>query len=59
MQTLRGRGRWIFEFEDSLVYRASSRTSRGTQKTLFQKQKQTNERERERGGGGMEMERES
>jgi hypothetical protein len=28
---LGGRGRWIFEFEVSLVYRVSSRTARATQ----------------------------
>jgi hypothetical protein len=28
----RGRGRWISEFEDSLVYRVSSRTARATQR---------------------------
>ena len=27
-----GRGRWIFEFEASLVYRVSSRTARATQR---------------------------
>jgi hypothetical protein len=29
---LGGRGRWISEFEDSLVYRVSSRTARATQR---------------------------
>jgi hypothetical protein len=29
---LGGRGRWIFEFEVSLVYRVSSRTARATQR---------------------------
>jgi hypothetical protein len=29
---LGGRGRWIFEFETSLVYRVSSRTARTTQR---------------------------
>lgn len=29
---LRGRDRWISEFEDSLLYRASSRTSIATQR---------------------------
>jgi hypothetical protein len=31
-QNLGGRGRWIFEFEASLVYRVSSRTARATQR---------------------------
>jgi hypothetical protein len=29
---LGGRGRWISEFQDSLVYRVSSRTARATQR---------------------------
>ena len=28
----RGRGRWISEFEASLIYRVSSRTARATQR---------------------------
>jgi hypothetical protein len=32
-----GRGRWISEFEASLVYRVSSRTARLHRETLFQK----------------------
>jgi hypothetical protein len=31
-QHLRGRGRWISEFETSLVYRVSSRITRVTQR---------------------------
>jgi hypothetical protein len=31
---LGGRGRWISEFEASLVYRVSSRTARATQRNL-------------------------
>jgi hypothetical protein len=31
---LGGRGRWISEFEASLVYRMSSRTARATQRNL-------------------------
>jgi hypothetical protein len=39
---LGGRGRQISEFEDSLVYRVSSRTARATQRNPVQKQnKQT------------------
>jgi hypothetical protein len=48
---LGGRGRWISEFEASLVYRVSSRTARVTQRnpeTLSQKAKKEKERERER-----------
>jgi hypothetical protein len=41
---LGGRGRWISEFEASLVYRVSSRTARATQKNPVSKNKtkQTN-----------------
>jgi hypothetical protein len=31
------RGRWIFEFEDSLVYRVSSRIARSTQRNPVSK----------------------
>jgi hypothetical protein len=41
--TYRGRGRWIFEFKASLVYRASSRTARGTQRNPVSKN-QTNKK---------------
>jgi hypothetical protein len=38
---LEGRGRWIYEFEASLVYRVSSRTDRATQRNhVSKKQKQ-------------------
>jgi hypothetical protein len=37
--TLRGRGRWISEFEASLVCRMSSRTARATQEKLVSKNK--------------------
>jgi uncharacterized protein (DUF2252 family) len=38
---LGGRGRWISEFEASLVYRVSSRTARATQRNpVSKKQKQ-------------------
>jgi hypothetical protein len=36
---LGGRGRWISEFEASLVYRVSSRTARATQKPCLEKPK--------------------
>jgi hypothetical protein len=40
---LRGRGRWISEFEASLVYRVSSRTARATQRNpVLKKTKQKN-----------------
>jgi hypothetical protein len=40
---LGGRGRWISEFEASLVYRVSSRTARATQKNpVLKKQTKTN-----------------
>jgi hypothetical protein len=37
---LGGRGRWISEFEASLVYRVSSRTARATQRSPVSKNKQ-------------------
>jgi hypothetical protein len=43
---LGGRGRWISEFEASLVYRVSSRTARATQRNLVSEKKK---RERELG----------
>ena len=43
-----GRGRWISEFEASLVYRVSSRTGRATQRNPVSKKKGERERERER-----------
>jgi hypothetical protein len=36
---LGGRGRWISEFQASLVYRVSSRTARATQKPCLKKTK--------------------
>jgi hypothetical protein len=39
---LGGRGRWISEFEASLVYRVSSRTARGTQRNPVLKNKNKN-----------------
>jgi hypothetical protein len=42
-QHLRGRGRWISEFETSLVYKVSSRPARATQRNpVSKKQKLTN-----------------
>jgi hypothetical protein len=39
---LQGRGRWISEFEASLVYKVSSRTARAIQRNPVSKNKQTN-----------------
>jgi hypothetical protein len=39
---LGGRGRWISEFEASLVYKVSSRTARAIQRNPVSKNKQTN-----------------
>jgi hypothetical protein len=45
---LGGRGRWISEFEESLVYRVSSRTARATQRNPVSKnQKQKIEKKKE------------
>jgi hypothetical protein len=58
---LGGRGRWISEFEASLVYRVSPRTARAIQRNPVSKNKQTNKqtkqhnnnnKEEEGGGGG-------
>jgi hypothetical protein len=44
---LGGRGRWISEFEASLVYRVSSRTARATQKNpVSENQKRKKERKK-------------
>jgi hypothetical protein len=37
IQQLEGRGRWISEFEASLVYRVRSRTARATQRNPVSK----------------------
>jgi hypothetical protein len=42
---LGGRGRWISEFEVSLVYRVSSRTARTAQRNPVSKNKQTNKQQ--------------
>jgi hypothetical protein len=36
---LGGRGRWVSEFKDSLMYRVSSRTARATQRNPVWKKK--------------------
>jgi hypothetical protein len=48
----RSDGRWIFEFEASLVYKVSSRTARAIQRNLVSKNKtkQTNKKKNERLG---------
>jgi hypothetical protein len=38
----RGRGRWISEFEASLVYKVSSRTARAIQRNPVSKKKKNN-----------------
>jgi hypothetical protein len=44
---LGGRGRWISEFEASLVYRVSSRTARTTQRNPVSKNKKKKKKEKE------------
>jgi hypothetical protein len=45
---LGGRGRWISEFEASLVYRVSSRTARATQRIpVSENEKRREEKRRE------------
>jgi hypothetical protein len=41
---LGGRGRWISEFEASLVYKVSSRTARATQRNPVSKNKNKNKK---------------
>jgi hypothetical protein len=41
-----GRGRWISEFEASLVYRVSSRTARATQRNPVSKNQKRKEKKR-------------
>jgi hypothetical protein len=45
---LGGRGRWISEFEASLVYRVSSRTARATQKNPVSKKKKKKKKRKKR-----------
>jgi hypothetical protein len=45
---LGGRGRWISEFEASLVYRVSSRTARATQRNPVSKRKEKKRKEKKR-----------
>jgi hypothetical protein len=43
---LGGRGRWISEFEASLIYRVSSRTARATQRNPISKNQKRKEKKR-------------
>jgi hypothetical protein len=43
---LGGRGRWISEFEASLIYRVSSRTARATQRNPVSKKRKEKKRKR-------------
>jgi hypothetical protein len=45
---LGGRGRWISEFESSLVYRVSSRTARATQKNPVLKKERKRKRKKKK-----------
>jgi hypothetical protein len=45
---LGGRGRWISEFEASLVYRVSFRTARATQRNPVSKNQEKKERKKEK-----------
>jgi hypothetical protein len=45
---LGGRGRWISEFEASLVYRVSSRTARATQRNPVSKNKNKNKKTKQK-----------
>jgi hypothetical protein len=49
---LGGRGRWLSELKVSLVYRASSRTARATQRNPVLKEEEEGKEEEEEGGGG-------
>jgi hypothetical protein len=49
-----GKGRWISEFEASLVYRVSSRTAKDTQRNPVSKNKtkqKKNPKQTKKGGG--------
>jgi hypothetical protein len=46
---LGGRGKWISEFEASLVYKVSSRTARAIQRNPVSKNKNNNTKERKKG----------
>jgi hypothetical protein len=44
---LGGRGRWISEFEASLVYKVSSRTARATQRNPVSKNKNKKQKQKQ------------
>jgi hypothetical protein len=44
---LGGRGRWISEFEASLVYRVSSRTAKTTQRNRVSKKQQQQQQQQQ------------
>jgi hypothetical protein len=48
---LGGRGRWISEFEASLVYRVSSRTARATQRNPVLKNQKTKKQKQKKNPG--------
>ena len=48
--TLGGRGRWISEFEASLVYRVSSRTARAIQRNPVSKKTKSKKQKKKRSG---------
>jgi hypothetical protein len=45
---LGGRGRWISEFEASLVYRVSSRTARAIQRNPVKRERKEKEKEKKK-----------
>jgi hypothetical protein len=45
---LGGRGRWISEFEASLVYKVSSRTARATQRNSVSKNQKEKKKKKEK-----------
>jgi hypothetical protein len=53
---LGGRGRWISEFEASLLYRVSSRTSRTTQRNpVSENQKKKKKKKKKKKEMGIQM----
>jgi hypothetical protein len=44
---LGGRGRWISEFEASLVYKVSSKTARATQRNPVSKNQKTKQKQKQ------------
>jgi hypothetical protein len=45
---LEGRGRWISEFEASLIYKVNSRTARATQRNLVSKNQKKKKKKKKR-----------